>query len=707
MHTFEKPKTAQQSASVKPAAPVRGHLGQSPEVRSILHLQRTIGNRAVQAKLAINQPGDSYEQEADRVAEQVMRRPEPRLQRACSCDGECPDCHAKQTDREHESLQTRRVQGSDPGHGTAPPSVDAVLRSSGQPLDPATRSFMEPRFGHDFSQVRVHTGTAAEESARDVNAHAYTVGHDVVFGAGRFAPESHAGRQLLAHELTHVVQQSGPTEARIQRAPADPQPPKADVPVLGGSKSTSEFVVLYHYGDLESSREWGERTGKDAALKSTRSYPRLTDCGTATCQAEVSRHTGTPQNDHLRYKYEVRIAKDYFEKNFTNTGTRGAYSEFATKQPVPLQFFRLVSEVGPASSAPPRLPSQSGVITTPPPKPPSTPPGGAAPAGSAQSTSVTSAPAGTTKVKAEVGAPLKPVVEATPGFNPGKGAALGAGAQVLQAKMFGNIQRAEVAKYEKRLAELQPKIDAFLANGYSVELTLIVEKPNRPDVLCAAGVFCDASQFIYFRDLHISFVETVKPVVNIHKYSRHASIWPRGGRDGMVPYTHQGGSLYDEKIIPHLSARDSNHHCDYKKLTLYPQEYQSPFPPVRPLAPQPVKPKPPLDLETRKAMALAPSRVYILSGNIVRYKTAYEVMKKLAGNPLFGEVKDYMAGLNMNRTVISYRSDLDKPRAEALAEIVRAEGLPSAYAELSGDGTDAPGALQIFFGRDADKAAAP
>src|SRR5688500_14420929 len=102
MHTFEKPKTAQQSTPVKPTAPVRGHLGQSPEVRSILHLQRTIGNRALQAKLAINQPGDSYEQEADRMAEQVMRAPEPRLQRACSCDGECPDCHAKQAGREHE-----------------------------------------------------------------------------------------------------------------------------------------------------------------------------------------------------------------------------------------------------------------------------------------------------------------------------------------------------------------------------------------------------------------------------------------------------------------------------------------------------------------------------------------------------------------------------------------------------------------------------
>ena len=74
--------------------------------------------------------------------------------------------------------------------------VQEVLRSPGQPLDPATRAFMEPRFGYDFSRVRVHSGAAAEQSARDVNAHAYTVGHNMVFGAGRFAPETHEGRRL-------------------------------------------------------------------------------------------------------------------------------------------------------------------------------------------------------------------------------------------------------------------------------------------------------------------------------------------------------------------------------------------------------------------------------------------------------------------------------------------------------------------------------
>ena len=92
---------------------------------------------------------------------------------------------------------------------TAPPIVHEVLRSPGQPLDPVTRAFMEPRFGHDFSRVRVHSGAVAEQSARDVNANAYTVGHDIVFECRLVSPGTHEGRRLIAHELTHVVQQSG------------------------------------------------------------------------------------------------------------------------------------------------------------------------------------------------------------------------------------------------------------------------------------------------------------------------------------------------------------------------------------------------------------------------------------------------------------------------------------------------------------------
>jgi len=114
--------------------------------------------------------------------------------------GECEECRKKQM-----SLQRRSANGVEPS--TVPSIVHEVLRSPGQSLDSNTRAFMEPRFGHDFSQVRVHTDAKATESARAVNALAYTVGQHVVFGSGQHASFTTGGRQLLTHELTHVVQQ--------------------------------------------------------------------------------------------------------------------------------------------------------------------------------------------------------------------------------------------------------------------------------------------------------------------------------------------------------------------------------------------------------------------------------------------------------------------------------------------------------------------
>ena len=145
----------------------------------------------IQPKLIVNSPGDIYEQEADRVAEQVLAAP------AHPAVGGAPP-----------HIQRYAGQATE-GSNTAPASVDRALASSSRPLEPVLRQDMEQGFGHDFSQVRVHSGTAAEQSARDVSANAYTVGHDIVFGAGRFAPQTSQGRRLLAHELTHVVQQSG------------------------------------------------------------------------------------------------------------------------------------------------------------------------------------------------------------------------------------------------------------------------------------------------------------------------------------------------------------------------------------------------------------------------------------------------------------------------------------------------------------------
>ena len=142
-----------------------------------------------QAKLKVNTPGDIYEQEADRVAHSVLSKPAPSLV------------------SEAAPRIQRFADRASVGTHAAPASVSAALAGSGSPLNPALRQDMERRFGHDFSRVRVHTDSVADQSADEVNALAYTVGRNIVFGAGRFAPETQEGRRLLAHELTHVVQQ--------------------------------------------------------------------------------------------------------------------------------------------------------------------------------------------------------------------------------------------------------------------------------------------------------------------------------------------------------------------------------------------------------------------------------------------------------------------------------------------------------------------
>jgi hypothetical protein len=141
------------------------------------------------------------------------------LQRKCACggtpgpSGECEGCRKKKLQRRSGNLSAPSAIGHQSSTvALAPPIVHDVLRSTGQPLDAATRGFMEKRFQHNFSHVRVHTDEKAANSARAVDALAYTVGRDIVFDAGRYVPQTAAGRRLLSHELTHVVQQSSAPE---------------------------------------------------------------------------------------------------------------------------------------------------------------------------------------------------------------------------------------------------------------------------------------------------------------------------------------------------------------------------------------------------------------------------------------------------------------------------------------------------------------
>ena len=199
----------------------------------LLALQQTHGNRyvqrvvsGIQAKLRIGQPGDVYEQEADRVADEVMRMSEPEVQRQVEPEEEEEILQTKQLvdqitplvqrqveeEEEEEMLQAKNREDatSEVSHGLE--SQINAIKGGGQPLAESERAFFEPRFGYDFSRVRVHADTRAAESALAVNARAFTRGHHIVFGAGQHVPEMSEGQRLLAHELTHTVQQGGVSE---------------------------------------------------------------------------------------------------------------------------------------------------------------------------------------------------------------------------------------------------------------------------------------------------------------------------------------------------------------------------------------------------------------------------------------------------------------------------------------------------------------
>src|ERR1017187_5401313 len=152
-----------------------------------------------------------------------------RLQRKCDCGGG-PDCDCDMGDdkkkKEKDSPKTglHRAAASPSAPERVPPIVGETLRSPGQTLDPQTKAFFEARFGQDFSGVRIHTGARAAQSARAVNALAYTVGRDIAFASDPFAPATAEGRRLLAHEPTHVVQQHGNTAPAASRISSPGEP---------------------------------------------------------------------------------------------------------------------------------------------------------------------------------------------------------------------------------------------------------------------------------------------------------------------------------------------------------------------------------------------------------------------------------------------------------------------------------------------------
>ena len=290
MRTFaEKPRATPQPAPARPLLIGRVRIEDNPVADSILHLQRTLGNHAIQRllkrnarevagdsarapKLAINKPGDKYGQEADHIAHQVMRMTEPMPGDAtpATIQRKCADCEEKEPAVPVQPAPSMAAQPSSKGATTFPfglqsvegherdrpftqpvifrkaefaalrtivqsmPSITDRLverQATGEPLPAMTRERMENAFGHDFSRVRVHKDAEAGEISRQLSALAFTHGRHIYFANGMYNLDGSSGKRLLAHELTHVVQQGQATPQQSRDA-ASPVAVQANAPVI-------------------------------------------------------------------------------------------------------------------------------------------------------------------------------------------------------------------------------------------------------------------------------------------------------------------------------------------------------------------------------------------------------------------------------------------------------------------------------------------
>lgn len=165
---------------------------------------------SLQPKLAVSQPGDPDEQDADRIADRVMRTAPPSGESGLSFSAVSPPraqrkCAPCKEDDEEKKLLRKAESGQGVVATNFQPAVDRGLSSAGQPLESHTRAFFEPRFGRDLGPVQVHTDSAAEEFTHDLSAKALALGHHVYFSRGRYQPHTFAGQKLIAHELSHIV----------------------------------------------------------------------------------------------------------------------------------------------------------------------------------------------------------------------------------------------------------------------------------------------------------------------------------------------------------------------------------------------------------------------------------------------------------------------------------------------------------------------
>lgn len=215
------------------------------------YVQRLVESLNVQTKPTVNSPDDQYEREANRVADAVTRASTPSIQRQADekelvTTKRASDTQDQAKEEEQEPIQTKKAASQTPLIGSSLESRINSLKGGGQPLPESTREYFEPRFGSSFAQVRAHNNLQAADIAKSINAKAFTTGKDIVFGAGQYSPETSGGKRLLAHELTHIVQQRS-------RAPED-------------QNLNVQRKIMMASGTLGLARRWHEMTKQQRLL---------------------------------------------------------------------------------------------------------------------------------------------------------------------------------------------------------------------------------------------------------------------------------------------------------------------------------------------------------------------------------------------------------------------------------------------------------
>ncbi|MCP4657386.1 MAG: DUF4157 domain-containing protein, partial [bacterium] len=304
-------------------------------------IQRILHGPRLQAKLTVGAADDAYEREADRVADEVMRMPESEVgvqgdalpegvQRACpECDEELRRQLATELPEEDEEMRRQpeeeeEVLQSSPLPDQKPritPELEmriGALRGRGRPVPESVRAFLEPRFGYDFSPVRIHTGPRAAELARTVRARAFTVGRQVVFGDNEYAPATSAGRRLLAHELTHTVHQQAVPGASVQRLPQSVEHECED----RGPPRDEGRPLIYNYKKVPSPRLVNARSKRPAvgyAQQLLNDFLELYDNGNTNCPDDRG---GALRIAEMRGKLPHRLEVDCWFGDKTERATR-------------------------------------------------------------------------------------------------------------------------------------------------------------------------------------------------------------------------------------------------------------------------------------------------------------------------------------------------------------------------------------------------